>query len=693
MRDDPAARTQLFAQALARQQAGEYDEAERLYRQILTTFPNDDDTLRNLGLLCLHKGAVDEAITLIERCLTLSPERTPLRLQLADTLLVQKRPAAAAHHFQEILRREPQHAIATYHLGLARQGEGRLEEAIALLRRARTLPEAESGPILASLGAALRAQGDLAAAESCYRAAIDQEPNDPQRHNTLGLLLQEMGRTQEAIETLSTLVANHPRMAMAWNNLGILFRQEGALEGAEMCYHTALRLDPNLFVAENNLAVVLGDMGRVEEAVATCRRALALDPTSAATHSNLILNLHYLPTSDAATLLAECRAYNAQHVAPFVIANPDHCRDRDPHRPLRIGYLSPDFKQHPVGFFWQPVLAAHDRRQFAIHAYSGVGRGDWLTRLLEGAVDCWRPVKGLDDPTLARLISADRIDILVELSGHTDGNRLPLLARRPASIQITGGGHYNTTGVAVIDYLLCDPHHAPPGSEVEFSETPLRLPDDYICYAPPPYAPPVTPLPALTNGCITFGCFNNPIKVTAEVIAVWAEVLRRVPGSCLRMRARGLGDVLTRDRFLKQFHDHGIDGSRLELAGALPHPGLLAAYGAIDIALDPFPYSGGLTTLEALWMGVPVVTLTGKTFCGRHSTSHLHNAGLPQFVTGTREAYVDTIVRLADNREALARLRAGLRAQMARSPLCDGVRYTRNLEAAYRRVWQQWCRS
>ncbi|MBF0136782.1 MAG: tetratricopeptide repeat protein [Magnetococcus sp. DMHC-1] len=681
----------LFAQAMGLQQQGDLARAEAIYQHILACVPRHYPSLRNLGLLYLDQDKTDLGIDHLEQALLQNPADTPIRFMLANTLMGLCRMEAAARHFQAILHRDPTHAAATYHLGLTLHALGDVAAAITTLQRALQLPGADREHILASLGMALRSADQPRDAEICYREILAREPNNPHIRNTLALLLQKMGRIEEARQEFETTLAAAPNLAMTWNNLAILCREQGQYEQAEHHYRTALRLDPNFFEAWNNLAIVLGDMGCAREAVEIYRQALAINPASARTHSNLIMNLHYLPESTAATLLAECRRFNQQHVAPLAGQLPPPTPDPDPERPLRIGYLSVDFKHHPVGFFWQPVMAAHDKNQFEIFCYSGVLKSDWVTQRLQGWADHWQPVREMDNLSLAHRIRRDGIDILVELGGHTEGNRLPLLGYRPAPIQMTAGGHFSTTGLEVIDYLVCDRFHAPPGTENEFSETPLRLPDGYICYAPPYYAPPVTDLPALATGYITFGCFNNQMKITPEVVALWAQILHRVPTARLVMHTRGFDDQKTRERYLEWFRLQAIDASRLELGGLLSHQNLLAAYGGMDVALDPFPYSGGLTTLEALWMGVPVVTLQGGYFCGRHSSSHLHNVDLAWLVTRSPEEYVETAVKLTNNLEELARLRHNLRVRMGRSPLCDGSRYTRNLETAYREVWRHWC--
>ena len=299
---------------------------------------------------------------------------------------------------------------------------------------------------------------------------------------------------------------------------------------------------------------------------------------------------------------------------------------------------------------------------------------------------------GMSDSALAEQIRADNIDILIDLAGHSGLSRMLLVfARRPAPVQVTAGGHYDTTGLDAIDYLISDRFHTPPGSDRYFSETLVRMPNGYVCYTPPAYAPAVSAPPVVQNGVITFGCFNNLAKVTADVTTLWAEILQAMPSARLRQQNRELNDPTTRERYRARLSSQGIHTDRIDLQGHVPHRELLAAYATVDIALDPFPYSGGLTTCEALWMGVPVVTLSGKHFASRHSTSHLTNVGLTELITETSEAYVRTAINLAQDTDRLIALRGALREQIAASPLCDAARYTRDLEAAYRDMWRHWC--
>ena len=334
-------------------------------------------------------------------------------------------------------------------------------------------------------------------------------------------------------------------------------------------------------------------------------------------------------------------------------------------------------------------------RQAALRnfCYSGVIKPDAFTKSFYDYSDQWRNVCWIVDSELAEMIRSDHIDILVDLSGHTGGNRLLVFARKPAPVQVTAGGHYDTTGLDAIDYLISDSFHMPPGSQQYFSEELMNLPNCYNCYAAPQYVPPVRKLPATDLGYITFGCFNNLAKINPEVIALWSTILLVLPDARLELQTRGLEDTATRDRYRNLFESNGIAHDHVGLEGGVPHAVLLGRYDAIDLALDPFSNSGGVTTLEALWMGVPVITLTGHVFAGRHSTSHLSNVGLQEFVTNDPEQYVAVTTALARDTNRLQKLRSALRPLMAASPVCDAKGYTRDLEAAYRHMWQRWCGS
>jgi predicted O-linked N-acetylglucosamine transferase (SPINDLY family) len=391
--------------------------------------------------------------------------------------------------------------------------------------------------------------------------------------------------------------------------------------------------------------------------------------------------------------LAEAHAqWELRHAAPLRATWRRFANMPDSERPLRLGFVSADFARHPVGTFLVRVLESIDPSACTTFCYSDRVQADAMTRRIAAACGTWRESWTLDDRALAEQIRADGIDILFDLAGHT-GQRLLVFARKPAPIQATWIGYVGTTGLAAIDYLFADRFHVPPGSEAYYRERVLRLPDGYVCFDPPADAPAVGPLPAVANGYLTFGCFNNTAKVSPQVVALWAEVLTRIPGSRLMLKYHWLRDDRTRNRYIALFAQSGIDPARLDFTGGVAPAEVFGAYNQVDVALDPFPYSGGLTTCEALWMGVPVLTWPGETFASRHSLSHLANVGLEELVAPSREDYVARAVEWAVNLDWLAELRAGLRARVAASPLCDGPRFAANLHAALRGVWRAWCAS
>jgi predicted O-linked N-acetylglucosamine transferase (SPINDLY family) len=355
-----------------------------------------------------------------------------------------------------------------------------------------------------------------------------------------------------------------------------------------------------------------------------------------------------------------------------------------------LGFLSPDLGRHPVGYFLVRVLESLDPAQCETVCYSDRAVHDNVTARFQAAATRWHDVFGISDPRLAAEIRAEGIDILFDLAGHTSGNRLLVFARKPAPIQVTWAGYVGTTGLETMDYLLADRWEVPPGAEPYYRERVLRMPDGYVCFDPPADAPAVTPLPAPQRGGVTFASFNNPAKITPQVIEVWSRILDRLPGSRLVLKFRGQDEGGVARRFLDLFAAQGIDRDRVELLGGSPHAEFLAAYQRVDLALDPFPYNGGLTTCEALWMGVPVITCPGQTFAGRHSLSHLSNVGLTETIAADLDQYVELAVGLAADLPRLASLRAGLRQRVAASPLCDGKRFAANLTALLRAVWETW---
>ncbi|WP_246481709.1 FkbM family methyltransferase [Natronogracilivirga saccharolytica] len=379
-----------------------------------------------------------------------------------------------------------------------------------------------------------------------------------------------------------------------------------------------------------------------------------------------------------------------RHFAPEIRPERPVPADKSPDRKLRVGFISGGFFRHPVGWMITEALENLPDDQFEIICYTNNNINDLITKRIHAASDEWKPIVGYSDEVVGQMIRDDEVDILVELSGHSAYNRLKTVAMEPAPVIVKWvGGLFNTSGLRAMDYLITDWHESPEGEEPCYTEKLIRMPDDYICFLPPEYAPEVGPLPAEEKGYITFGCFNNPTKVNSRLIEKWAEIMHRVPDSRLFLKSKQYDTAMFTDSIISQMESAGIARERLIFEGMSPHPELLDAYNRVDIALDPWPYSGGLSTCEALWMGVPVVTLPGPTFAGRHSTTHLMNAGLPEMVTGSREDYIAKAVALASDKEALAELRAGLRERVRLSALCDGERFGAHLAVAFREMWKQ----
>ena len=401
----------------------------------------------------------------------------------------------------------------------------------------------------------------------------------------------------------------------------------------------------------------------------------------------------YLPEQNPDEILAEHRRWAQVH-ANVPGGVPRYANSRDPARRLRVGYVSADFRSHAVGFFFEPLLANHDRNVVEAVCYSGVARPDATTERLRSMASQWRDIGGLSTEQVASMIRADGIDILVDLAGHTSGTRLKVFAHKPAPVQVTYLGYPTTTGLPVMDYRFTDELADPEGEDVYYTEKLLRLPGAFLCYRPLDNCPPVSPLPAMEKGYVTFGSFNNLSKISPSVISLWVKLLQEVPGSRLFVKNPSLTDTATRERYYGLLEKQGATRDRVELQGrTATQAEHLALYSRLDIALDTFPYNGTTTTCEAIWMGVPVITLAGQRHAGRVGVSILSNAGFGEWIARTPEQYITLAAGLAADVKKLAALRANLRQRMSDSPLCDGQVFARKVETAYREIWRAWCAS
>ncbi len=679
---------QAFDLALRHHQAGRLQEAEQLYRQILTQQPGHADALHFLGVIAHQTGRHDTAVDLIRQAIALKPNYPEAYSNLGSALREKRQLAEATAACRQAIVLKADFFDAYYNLGHALRDQGQMDEAIAAWRQAIALepghPEAHN-----NLGGALRDRGQLDEAIAAWRQAIALEPGHPEAHNNLGGALRDRGQLDEAIAACRQAIALKPSFPEAHSNLGNALQEKGQLDEAVAAHRQVTVLSPSYAEGHNNLGIALKEKGLLDEAIAAFRQAIALKPNYVEAHSNLVYTLHFHPAYVAQALAAEHRCWNLRHAAPLKKFIRPHRNDRSPDRRLRIGYVSPDFREHPVGRFLLPLLAQHDHQRFEVVCYAQVPVPDAITQRLRSYTDGWRSIMGLSDIQAADLIRRDGIDILVDLTMHMGHNRMLLFARKPAPVQVTYLAYCSTTGLETIDYRLSDPYLDPPGGDESFySEQTIRLPETYWCYQPSIAAAEAGPLPLLESAHITFGCLNNFAKVSEPALATWAALLRAIPNSQLLLHAH---EGSHRQRLLARLEREGIKGKRVEFAGFMPAEKYFDLYRRIDIALDTFPYGGGTTTCDALWMGVPVVSLAGQTAVGRGGLSILSNVGLPELVARSPEQYVEIAAGLAGDLPRLSRLRGTLRERMARSPLMDGARFARHVEAAYRAMWRKWC--
>lgn len=538
-----------------------------------------------------------------------------------------------------------------------------------------------------NLGIALRSQGRLAEARDSFRRATELHPNYSEAMDALAHAHIALYDWPVAAQVLNDIIAAWPRKAEMRNNLGTVYQAMGRIGDAIASYEAALNINPRLAVALTSLGGAHQGRGDFEQAERYYRQCLAVAPGDLQARSNLLMLLNYLPDVKPDAVFAEHLEWGRVAEDRLPVLEPI-ARDRDPQRRLRVGYLSPDFCEHSVASFIEPVLRHHDRSRFEVWCYSNLPRPDETTLRLKACADGWRDIDKLSDSEVARLIRDDRIDVLVDLAGHTANSRLVVLAARPALLQMTWIGYPNTTGLRAVDYRISDSTCDPAGEEAWYSERLLRLPGSLLCYQPHPDAPEVLPLPALANGHLTFGSFNNFSKLNPGVLQLWSEVLKQVPDSRLLLKCPALTDAEVRARVSTALRELGIGAERVDLLGhTRTRQEHLALYARVDIALDTFPYNGTTTTCEALWMGVPVLSLAGKHHAGRVGASLLGAAGLTDWLADTPESFVEIAQSRAADLSGLERLRGMLRDQLAGAALCDAAGFVRRLEDALCQAW------
>ena len=660
------------------------------------------------------------------------PGTTPAQNQEAELirLFSARRFAELERAARAIVRLQPAHGFAWKALAAALSAQGK--DALAAFKKASSLmpQDAESHN---NLGTALLQAGDTENALASYRQALALAPGFADARANLVRLLAKLGRIAEALSEAQAWTELQPQSAAAHTELGNLLRAGGnakaaissyqrvlALGGAEKeaCVNLgaacldvgdysaaitygekAVALAPDLAEAHFNLGNALSGFGRVAEATPAFTRAIALRPDSLYFHHNLLFCSNYLPYP-AKRQLAEARRYGQLAAAGMAGAKPYTAWQvaRDAGKPLRIGLVSNDLRRHPVGYFLSGVLralAAEAAGRLEFHAYANHAARDDVTEKIRSCCAGWREVHALSDAELAAAVHADAIDILLDLGGHTIDSRLDMFAWKPAPVQAAWLGYFATTGLSAIDYLIADRHTLPPGEDGDYVERIWRLPETRLCFSEPDADIAVGPLPAHSNGYVTFGCFNNLSKINDAVVALWARILHALPHARLFLKNKQFADEAALHYLASRFTAHGIAAERLIFEGPSSREAYLQAHKRIDIALDPFPYTGGTTTAEALWMGVPVLTLAGERFLARQSAGLLANAGLADWIARDADDYVEKAIRFAGNTDngGLAGLRRRLRGQVLASPVFDARRFARHFEQALRGMWNGWCDS
>ncbi len=736
----------LLAKAVALHQSGQAAPALEAYRHILTLDPDNHAVLSNMGLLLQaqgdHKGAIDNynraiaanpdhagaynnlgnalrvsgqmdaAIASYRRAIAIDADHGDAWFNLGNALHSQKKRDAAAYCFEKLLDIDPNHAVGCNNLGYILHQQGELATAETLFKKAVSINPGY-GSAICNLGNILCDQDKYDQAIQSYQTALDIAPNDPETLLNLGNALQNTGRFDEAISALRKALAIDANLAGAHINLGIIYQKHGGLDAAIKCYRQACACEPGNVAALSNLGNALQERGRLEEGVATLQQALELDPENAAAHHNignlfkdiglledanrhlrlaiekipaawhnLLMTAQYIPQQSAENLFKLHKQWSASlQIDPTAIF--DHDRAPHPGGKLRIGLVSADFGHHPIGYFTAGFLARRPPDRVTTICYSDRIADDW-TRRLQTLADEWVETRTLDDSRLGMKIYADRIDILFDMSGHTAKNRLAMLALQPAPIQISWAGYVGTTGLATMDGLIADQHYVPVGEDRFYTERIIRLPDSWVSYTPPDYDGLHIKSRSKRDTAenFTMGNCGNPAKINPDMIRLWARIMQRLPHATLRLTYKSMDDPANVRRITAAFAEHGIAANRIVCDGFRQHRDFLAGYNAIDLALDTLPYSGGLTTLESLWMGVPVVTMRGGTFAGRHATSILHATGLEELVADDAKGYEELVVALAEDGQRLKNISANLRERLLASPICDHDKFAHDMIAA-----------
>ncbi len=692
--DEPAYADAWFALAALLDGRGDWPAAIDAYHSLLGLDPSNLDALNNLGNCHRHRGEFEAAEAAYRRALAMQPRYASALTNLAMLMLARSRLDEAIALADDAVRAEPDAPDHLVNLGAALAARGRFAEAETALTRALAL-DARFPNAAYNLGTVLHALGRYDDAAAYYEATLEIAPAHADACHNLGVTREALGDFTAAAAAYERALQLRPGFVAAHNNAGSLARRLGRMDEADVHYRAALAADKGAVDAAtrsttyNNLGNLLKDTGALDEAISAFRHALAHDPDNLVAHCNLAYSLAF-HVDDGYAVLAECRRLAERHESRFASANIAHGNARTLDKRLRIGYVSADFRDHCQSLFMMPLLAHHDHQQYEIFCYSSVQRPDVVTARLAQHADVWRDVRHVNDEDVARMVRDDGIDVLVDLTMHMADGRPLLFARRPAPVQVAWLAYPGTTGSRAIGYRLTDPWLDPPDDRLDdrYSERSIRLRDSFWCYDPLTHVPSVNALPALAEGHLTLGCLNNPCKINEHTLRMWAPVLAALGDARLVLMA---APGHARERLSARARTCGIDPERIDFVAFRPRAAYLETYQRIDLALDTFPYNGHTTSLDALWMGVPVVSRAGTTAVARGGLSQLGNLGLTELVAFTDDEFAGKAIELARDLRRLAGLRAELRARMEASPLMDGARFARSVEQAFRQMWQQWC--
>jgi protein O-GlcNAc transferase len=668
------------------------DEAIDAFQAAIEAKPDFLEPFENLLATLNRLGRHDEAISIATMVVNSRPDTAMPLVNLGCALIDAGRAEEAITPLYHAIKLDPQCASAHLAIGMAFCATRELRGAELAFRRAISI-RSKFLPVYVQLSFVLLQRGEAKSAIVAAQQGIDQFPRAFELHQNLSSALYQANFMEEAAKVAEKALEIRPKSTVAMNLLATILTRLSQYERAEKIYRQAIALAPNDLGVIGNYATMMALKGDLKSAIESFRATMAIGSYSADFHSNMLLYMNGLPGLEPQEIFEEHLRWGKFHADPLLTSTPEFQVTREPDRPLRVGYVSGDWRFHSVAYFITPLLAAHNRDNVIPVVYDNVPQPDLMTKHIRSLVGEWHRIIQLNDDEFAQKIRDDKIDILVDLSGHTGGHRLRTFARRAAPVQVNYLGYPNTTGMTTMDYRLTDAVVDPPElSDAFHSEKLSRVEPPFICYLPSDDAPEVTELPALKRGSMTFCSFNAISKFNSNAIEVWARVLTALPDSRMLIKAAGLQEIQTQKRVIEDFERFGVASSRLELLPRAPsHKSHMGTYGECDLALDTFPYNGTTTTCEAFWMGVPVITTHGPTHASRVSMTLLKSIGLDEFVADDADQFVEIAVRLSKDLPRLAEIRRTMRERMMKSTLMDAKRKAASIEAAYRSMWKHWC--